>query len=124
MGQDKLCACQEYEVSTSKSRLILTDPLSFSINTKEILQSESFFLELFCTLLRMTYLFLTYITGYHYLQKTLILLALKLIMAQSTDPPDIEQSQKYRVPKKYFFCVKMANVVLPNVVGSLIQHFI
>ena len=47
------------------------------------------------------------------LQKTLILLALKLIMAQSTDPPDIEQSQKYRVKKNYFFCVKMANVVFP-----------
>ena len=66
----------------------------------------------------MTYLFLkkkiasvsTYIAGYHYLQKTLILLALKLIMAQSTDPPDIEQSQKYRATKKSFICVKMANV--------------
>ena len=47
----------------------------------------------------------TYIAGYHCLQKTLILLALKLIMAQSTDPPDIEQSQKYRVTKNAFFCV-------------------
>ena len=47
------------------------------------------------------------------LQKTLILLALKLIMAQSTDPPDIEQSQKYRVTKNSFFSVEMANVFFP-----------
>ena len=38
---DKLFACQVYEVSTSKSRLILIEPLSCSINTKESLQSES-----------------------------------------------------------------------------------
>ena len=72
------------------------------------------------SLLRMTYLFLkkkiASVSTYYRaspLQKTLILLALKLIMAQSTDPPDIEQSQKYRVRKNYFFCVKMANVVFP-----------